>query len=411
MGTHPRPLDGVKVLDLSRILAAPFCTQMLGDMGADVIKVERPIKGDDSRMYGPAFLNGPTPEDAPQSAFYLSINRNKRSITIDISKAEGQDLVRNLAKDADVVLENYRVGTLARYGLDYAALSEINPRLVYCSVTAYGQTGPYKGRPGYDGIFQAAGGLMSVTGLPDDQPGGGPMKVGPSIADVIAGYNATIAVLGALRHRDHVSGRGQYIDIALLDSIVAAASHYTMEYLVSGKPPVRKGTEGNGGMPSGVFRTRDRPIMLAVGTNEHYERFCAIIGRPDLATHPDYATVTGRSDNRRALVRSLDETLTQLSGADLVDRFDEAGVPCCFVNNYEEVFADVQSIHRGLAVSSPHPYAADLRHVANPIRFSDTPLEMYASPPFLGQDTDEILSSELGLSPERIAALHERGVI
>jgi crotonobetainyl-CoA:carnitine CoA-transferase CaiB-like acyl-CoA transferase len=182
---------------------------MLGDMGADVIKVERPIKGDDSRMYGPAFLKGPTPEDAPQSAFYLSTNRNKRSITIDISKEEGQDLVRDLAKDADIVLENYRVGTLSRYRLDYAALSEINPRIVYCSVTAYGQTGPYKGRPGYDGIFQAAGGLMSVTGLPDDQPGGGPMKVGPSIADVITGYNATIAVLSALRHRDQVSGRGQ----------------------------------------------------------------------------------------------------------------------------------------------------------------------------------------------------------
>jgi crotonobetainyl-CoA:carnitine CoA-transferase CaiB-like acyl-CoA transferase len=411
MGTHPRPLDGVKVLDLSRVLAAPFCSQILGDMGANIIKVERPHKGDDSRMYGPAFLEGPTPEDPPQSAFYLSANRNKRSITIDISKQEGQELVRDLAKGADIVLENFRVGTLARYRLDYASLSAINSRLVYCSITAYGQTGPCKSRPGYDGIFQAAGGLMSVTGLPDDQPGGGPMKVGPSIADIIAGYNATIALLGALRHRDHVSGHGQYIDIALFDSIVAAASHYTMEYLVSGKPPVRKGTEGNGGMPSGVFRTKDRPIMLAVGTNEQYQVFCAIIGRPDLATHPDYITVTGRSNNRRPLVRSLDETLTHLSSADLVEQFDKAGVPCSYVNNYHEVFASAQAIHRGLAVNSPHPYTADLRHVANPIRYSETPLDVYASPPFLGQNTDEILTSELGWSAEKIAALRQRGII
>lgn len=411
MANPPRPLDGLKILDLSRILAAPFCTQMLGDLGAEVIKVERPRQGDDSRVFGPAFLEDPEGKGAPQSAFYLSTNRNKKSVTIDLSTEAGQQIVRDLAASSDVVIENYRVGTLTRYGLDYDALSKINPRLVYCSITAYGQSGPYKQRPGYDGIFQAAGGLMSVTGIPDGMPGAGPMKVGPSIVDVMTGYNAAIAILAALRHRDQVSGKGQYIDLALLDTAVAAASHYTMEYLVSGKPPVRKGTEGNGGMPSGVFRTKDRDIMLAVGTNEHYHRFCQILERPDLATHPDYATVAGRSDNRNSLRALLTEIIGNWSGEELIEKMDEAGVPGCFVNNYQQVFDDVQSRHRGLAVPSPHPYDKGLHHVANPIRYSDTPLTEYKSPPLLGQDTDAVLADELGYDENRIAALREAGVI
>lgn len=411
MNSSIRPLDGVQVLDLSRILAAPFAAQMLGDLGATVIKVERPGKGDDSRSYGPAFLRDPAGKGPHQSAFYLSTNRNKRSITVDLSKPQGQRIVRALAERADVVLENYRVGTLARYGLDYASLAEINPRLVYCSVTAFGQTGPYKGRPGYDGIFQAAGGLMSVTGHPDGHPGAGPMKVGPSIVDVMTGQNAAVAILAALRHRDQVSGRGQHIDVALLDTVVAAASHYTMEYLVSGRPPIRKGTEGNGGMPAGVFDCRDRPIMLAVGTDDQYRRFCEVLARPDLSAEPDYATVVGRSDNRRPLVALLATILADWNASELVERLDAAGVPCSLVNDYRQVFDDPQSVHRGLAVTVPHPYAPELRQVASPIRYSDTPLDTYSSPPLLGENTDEVLRDTLALPAEEIARLRADGVI
>ena len=411
MSQAPRPLDGLQVLDLSRILAAPFAAQMLGDLGADVIKVERPGAGDDSRSYGPAFLNDPTGAGPRQSAFYLSTNRNKRSITIDLSKPAGQALVRKLAEQSDVLLENYRVGTLKKYGLDYDTLAALNPRLVYCSVTAYGQSGPYKARPGYDGIFQAAGGLMSVTGHPDGHPGEGPMKVGPSIVDVMTGYNATIGILAALRHRDHVSGRGQYIDLALLDTVVAAASHYTQEYLVSGRPPVRKGTEGNGGMPAGVFDCRGRAIMLAVGNDEQFRRFCEVIGRAELASDPAYDSVVGRSDNRRPLVTLLQTILADWDAAALIERLEAVGVPCSMVNDFQQVFDDPQSLHRGIAVTTPHPYAQEQRYVANPIRYSDTPLTVYDTPPLLGQDTEAVLADTLALSPDEIAQLRADGVV
>ena len=407
----PRPLDGVQVLDLSRILAAPFAAQMLGDLGADVIKVERPGNGDDSRSYGPSFLDDPDGKGPRQSAFYLSTNRNKRSITIDLAKPAGQALVRRLAERSDVLLENYRVDTLKRYGLDYQSLAAINPRLVYCSVTAFGQTGPYRARPGYDGIFQAAGGLMSVTGHPDGHPGAGPMKVGPSIVDVMTGYNAAIGILAALRYRDQVSGKGQYIDVALFDTVVAAASHYTMDYLVSGRPPIRKGTEGNGGMPAGVFECRGRAIMLAVGNDEQYRRFCDVLGRPDLAIDPAYDSVVGRSDNRRPLVTLLHELLANWDAVELIEKLEAAGVPCSLVNDFQQVFDDAQSRHRGLAVTTAHPYAPTQRHVANPIRYSDTPLTVYDSPPMLGQDTDSVLGDTLGLSPEEIARLRGAGIV
>jgi crotonobetainyl-CoA:carnitine CoA-transferase CaiB-like acyl-CoA transferase len=411
MTSTAKPLAGVKVLDLSRILAAPFATQMLGDMGADVIKVERPGKGDDARHYGPAFLRDPAGTGAPQGAMFLSANRNKRSITIDISKPRGQELVRRLTEGRDILFENYKVGDLARYGLDYPALAELNPRLIYCSITGFGQTGPYRFRPGYDGIFQAAGGLMSVTGVPDGQPGAGPMKVGPSIVDVMTGYNAAIAVLAALHHRDHASGRGQYIDLALLDVAVAAASHYTMEYLVTGVPPVRKGAEGNGGMPSGVFNCADRPIYLAVGNDEQYRRLCEVLERPDLLSDPRYVDVVARSDNRRPLVDALNASFSAWQASDVMDRLDSASVPACYVNDYAQVFDDPQAQARGLAAAAPHPYAPDLRTIANPIRYSETPLDVYRSPPMLGQDTDAVLSEELGLSADEIGELRASALI
>jgi crotonobetainyl-CoA:carnitine CoA-transferase CaiB-like acyl-CoA transferase len=411
MSDSPKPLAGVKVLDLSRILAAPFATQMLGDLGADVIKVERPGSGDDARRYGPAFLKDPNGGGPPQGAMFLSANRNKRSITIDISKPRGQELVRGLATRSDLLFENYKADTLARYGLDYPSLALVNPRLIYCSITGFGQTGPYRSRPGYDGIFQAAGGLMSVTGLPDGQPGAGPMKVGPSIVDVMTGYNAVIAALAALHHRDQASGKGQHIDLALFDVAVAAASHYPMEYLVSGAPPIRKGAEGNGGMPSGVFSCADGVIYLAVGNDEQYMRLCGALGRSDLASDPRYGSVVARSDNRRPLVDALNTTFSEWMKGEIIAKLEAVSVPACYVNDYAEVFADPQAQHRGLSVPVPHPYAPGLRHIANPIRYSETPLDDYRSPPLLGEHTDRVLAAELGLNKTSLDDLRKTGVI
>jgi crotonobetainyl-CoA:carnitine CoA-transferase CaiB-like acyl-CoA transferase len=405
------PLDGLQVLDLSRVLAGPFSAQMLGDLGAKVIKVERPRQGDEARRYGPAYLYPTDGKGLMQSAMYLAANRNKRSIAIDLSSPDGQDLVRRLVAKTDILIENYRVDTLAKYGLDYASLSVVNPKLVYCSITAYGQTGPYRKRPGYDGIFQAAGGLMSVTGVPDGQPGAGPMKTGPSIVDVIAGYNAVIGILAAIQHRDKVSCRGQHIDIALLDSVVAAATHYPQEYLISGKSPVRKGTEGNGGAPSGVFNCIGRPIYLAVGNDDQYRRFCAALGRDDLAEDPRFATIPVRSDNRRALGDEIEAEISKWDACELLAKLEKAKVPACFVNDYEQVFADPQSIHRGLTMTQSHPYAPDLKLIANPIRYSETPLGPYSAPPLLGEHSDEILAEQLDLDVDEIAGLRNRGVI
>lgn len=405
------PLEGVRVLDLSRILAAPFATQMMGDMGARVIKVERPDVGDDARNYGPGFLQDPEGSGRAQSSFYMCANRNKESITVDLASPRGQDIVRRLAAQSDVVIENYRVGTLERYGLDFSSLAQVNPGIIYCSITAYGQSGPYKDRPGYDAIFQAAGGLMSVTGHPDGVPGAGPMKVGPSIVDVMTGYNAVAAILAALRHRDMVSGKGQHIDLALLDVAVASASHYPMQYLVTGSSPIRKGTQGNGGMPCGVFYCADNPVMLAVGNDRQFRKFCAVLGKPDMAADDRFATVVARSDHRVELVALLEPMFATWDATELVRQLNDQGVPICMVNDYEMVFKDEQSVHRGLAASAPHPYDPALEVIASPIRFSDTPITSYRAPPLLGEHTDHILSEDLGLSPVEIQSLREESVI
>lgn len=407
------PLSNVRVLDMSRILAGPWAAQMLADLGAEVIKIERPGKGDDSRQFGPPFLQDAQGQDTRESSFYISTNRNKKSITCDIAKPEGQALIRQLVGKCDVLLENYKVGDLKRYGLDYASLREVNPRLIYCSLTGFGQTGPYAPRPGYDSIFQAMGGLMSITGLPDEAPGGGPMKTGPSLADILAGQYAAYAIQAALYARDVNGAPGQHIDIALLDALIASTSHYASQYLVSGDIPVRRGTEGNGGMPSRMFRCVDGDIMIVAGNNEQYARFCEVLGHPELALDARFAEIPLRVVNRRALGEVFEPLVATWTVLDLLRALDEAGVPAGPINNLEQVFADPHVQERGMCVESPHASSADgkVRMVANPVKFSATPIVDYKAPPTQGEHTDRILGEWLGLDETEIQALREKRVI
>ena len=407
------PLSNIRVLDMSRILAGPWAAQMLADLGAEVIKIERPGKGDDSRQFGPPFLQDGTGRNTRESSFYISTNRNKKSMTCDIATVQGQALIRDLVAHCDVLLENYKVGDLKRYGLDYASLSEVNPRLIYCSLTGFGQTGPYSPRPGYDSIFQAMGGLMSITGLPDDVPGGGPMKTGPSLADILAGQYATYAIQAALYARDVHGAPGQHIDVALLDALIASTSHYASQYLVSGEVPVRRGTEGNGGMPSRMFQCADGDIMIVAGNNEQYARFCAVLGHPELATDARFAEIPLRVTHRRALGEVFEPLVAAWQVADLLSALDDAGVPAGPINNLEQVFADAHVKARGMCVESPHPLAADgkVKMVANPVKFSATPIVNYKAPPMQGQHTEQVLSELLGLDAGAIQALRNKGAI
>ncbi|RKT14214.1 crotonobetainyl-CoA:carnitine CoA-transferase CaiB-like acyl-CoA transferase [Paraburkholderia sp. RAU2J] len=408
-------LSGIRVLDLSRILAGPWGAQMLADLGADVIKVERPGKGDDSRQFGPPFLKDRDGNDTRESTFFISANRGKKSITCDIATPEGQALIRSLAAKCDVLLENYKVGDLKRYGLDYESLKPVNPRLVYCSITGFGQTGPYSPRPGYDSIFQAMGGLMSITGNGDDVPGGGPMKTGPSLADIICGQYAASAIVAALYRRDAggaPSGEGQYIDLSLLDSMIAATSHYASQYLVSGEIPIRRGTEGNGGMPSRMFRCADRDIMIVAGNNEQYARLCQVLGRPELATDARFGEIALRVRNRRALGEVFEPLIAQWQSDELLVALDAAGVPAGPINNLQQVFADPHVQARGMCVEATHPLSDDaVRMVANPVKMSGTPIDSYTAPPTLGQHTDSVLSELLEMSPADIGTLRERKII
>ena len=407
------PLGNIRVLDLSRILAGPWAAQMLADLGAEVIKVERPGKGDDSRQFGPPFLKDAEGRNTRESSFYISANRNKKSITCDISKPEGQALIRDLVSRCDVLLENYKVGDLKRYGLDYASLREVNPRLIYCSLTGFGHSGPYAPRPGYDSIFQAMGGLMSVTGLPDDVAGGGPMKTGPSLADILAGQYAAYAIQAALYARDINGAPGQHIDVALLDALIASTSHYASQYLVSGEVPVRRGTEGNGGMPSRMFRCADGDIMMVAGNNEQYARFCAVLGHPELATDPRFAEISLRVVNRRALGEAFEPLVATWTVRDLLAALDEAGVPAGPINDLAQVFADPHVQARGMCVESHHPLAAGgkVRMVASPVKFSETPITEYRAPPVQGEHTDSVLGELLGMDTTAIQALREKGAI
>lgn len=407
----PGALSHLRVLDLSRVLAGPWCTQNLADMGAEVIKVERPGVGDDTRGWGPPWVAGGERDGATtDSTYYAAANRGKKSVTIDISKPAGQALVRSLARESDVVIENYKVGDLKRYGLDYPSLSAINPGLVYCSITGYGQDGPSAHKPGYDFVFQAIGGLMSITGENDALPGGGPQKTGIAIADVMTGMYATIAILSALQHRT-VSGRGQYIDMALLDCIVALGGNQVTGYLASGKVPHRYGNAHASLVPYQVFAVQDGEIVVAVGNDKQWQQYCAAIERPDLAADPQWNRVTGRITGRETLIPELARTMLERPADEWIERLEARGVPCGRINDYRQVFEDPQVRHRGLRVDIPRADGGSVSTIASPLRLQGTPPTYDRAPPSLGDATDAVLRDLLGCSPDDLAGLRRDGVI
>ena len=403
-------LSHVRVLDLSRIFAGPWAGQLLADFGADVIKVEHPRGGDDVRRLGVPHQDAQG-RDTGETSSYLAANRGKRSICIDISKPAGQALVRRLTETSDVLIENFKTGNLARYGLDYAALRAINPRLVYCSITGFGQSGPYCELPGYDPIFQAMSGLMSITGVPDGAPGAGPNLVGYSVSDITAGYYATIAILAALSHRDQVSGAGQHIDLALLDAQVHAVSHIAMIYLSSGKMPVRAGAASQSTCPWQVFDCADMPLMLAVGNDQQFARLCEAMVLTELAEDARFNTNRKRMEHKSVLIPMLAERFKTRSAREWMDAFNAVGVASGPINDFGQVFADRQVQHRQMLREMPHPVAGTVPFVANPVRFSETPIEYGRWPPLLGEHTGEVLRELLELGNDEIDALRRDKVI
>jgi crotonobetainyl-CoA:carnitine CoA-transferase CaiB-like acyl-CoA transferase len=402
-------LDGVRVLDLSRVLAGPWCTQTLADLGADVIKIERPGRGDDTRAWGPPHLRGRDGQPSSEAAYYLGTNRNKRSLAVDIAHPEGQALVRRLLKECDVLVENFKVGDLARYGLDAPSLLAAQPRLVYCSITGFGQTGPYRDRAGYDYVVQGLGGLMSVTGERDDLPGGGPQKVGVAVADLFTGMYAAVAILAALRHRD-ATGEGQHIDMALLDTQVAMLANLGANYLATGQAPQRAGNAHQNIVPYQVFEAADGHLILAVGNDSQFAKFCAVAGNPQVAQDPRFATNAARVRHRRELVGLISQWLRQRPKAHWLAQLEALGVPAGGINRLDEVFADPQVQHRGMAEAMAHPLSDDLRLVASPMKLSRTPPRTRRAPPLLGQHSDELLR-EAGCSQADIRRLRAQGVI
>jgi len=402
-------LSGLRVLDLSRILAGPWATQLLADLGADVIKIERPVEGDDTRAWGPPFVVGAHNEDL-FSAYFLSANRGKKSVAIDISTARGQELTRALAARCDVLMENYKVGDLARYGLGYEDIRRINPGIVYCSVTGFGQDGPYAARPGYDFIFQGMGGLMSITGERDDRPGGGPQKVGIAVTDVMTGMYAALAVTAALNHRQ-IYGAGQHIDMALLDSIVAFSANQILNFWVSDRVPRRWGNAHVNIAPYEVFATADGYIILAVGNDSQFASFCRVAGRAELSADPRFQTNPARVANRDGLVATVGALIRGRSSADWIAALESANVPCGPINDLRQVFEDPQVRHRGMRVDMPHPLSGSVPGVASPMRFSETPVRYDRPPPLLAQHTDAVLQELLGMTPAEVGALRESGVV
>ncbi|MCC7081451.1 MAG: CoA transferase [Burkholderiales bacterium] len=403
-------LSHIRVLDLSRILAGPWCTQNLADLGADVIKVERPGSGDDTRSWGPPWVRDGSGNDTRISAYFASANRNKRSVTLNVATAEGQAIVRALARHCDVVIENYKRGDLRRYGLDYAAMREVNPALVYCSITGFGQDGPYADKPGYDFIFQGMGGIMSLTGERDDLPGGGPQKVGIALSDIMTGMYATIAILSALQYRS-VSGRGQHIDMALLDCTVAVGSNQALSYLLTGDIPKRWGNAHAAVVPYQAFPTSDGHIILTVGNDTQWRRLCEQIGRLDLADDARFATTSARIVHRDALVPQIAQELRARSCAEWISRFEAAGVPYGPINDFKQVFDDPQVLHRNLRVDIARADGGMVPTLASPLRLQDTPPAYHRPPPALGEHTEEILGGLLGTSSQQIEQLRARGVI
>ena len=403
------PLSHLRVLDLSRILAAPWAGQILADLGAVVTKVERPGVGDDTRSWGPPFLKDAEGNDTKEAGYYLAVNRGKRSITVSLDTAEGQQIVRDLALQSDIVLENYKAGTLARYGLDEASLRKLNPRLIYCSVTGFGQTGPRRDQPAYDFLIQAMGGLMSVTGERDGQPGGGPQKVGVPIVDLMTGMYTAVAVLAAVARRDQ-SGVGDSIDIAMLDVQVATLANQAMNYLVSGKTPQRNGNAHPNIQPQDVYACSDGDAILVVGNDGQFGKLCAVLGHAEWAQDERFATNAQRVRNIAILSAMLRHEFAQRTRADLIAALDGAGVPCGAINSVPEVFEDPQVKARGMLKYVPHPSGVQVPQVSSPMRFAQTPLQDLAAPPLLGQHSRQVLE-ELGYSAERIDALLAGGVV
>ncbi|MCX7140421.1 MAG: CaiB/BaiF CoA-transferase family protein [Proteobacteria bacterium] len=404
------PLSHIRVLDLSRVLAGPWAGQNLADLGAEVIKVERPTFGDDSRTYGPPWVKDKDGRDTKDSAYFTSANRGKKSITLNISKPEGQKLVRELARTSDVLIENYKFGDLARYGLAYDDLKQINPRLIYCSVTGFGQTGPYREHPGYDFMIQGMGGMMSVTGEPDGAPGGGPQRTGVPVADIITGMYASIAICAAIAHRAE-TGIGQHLDLALLDSQIALLAYQNTNYFATGNPPKRIGNLHPNIVPYQPFKTADGDVILACGNDNLYRKFCEAAACMDLAEDPRFAGNGKRVENRAELTRLLQAVFAKRSTREWVEILEAAGIPNGPINDVAQVFEEPQVKARGIRVELDHPVAGKLPTVASPMRFSATPVEHKLAPPVLGQHTEEILRGRLNLDDAAIAKLRAEGTV
>jgi len=404
------PLAHLKVLDLSRILAGPWASQVFADFGAEVIKIERPGRGDDTRHWGPPYLKDAQGADTDDAAYYLSANRGKKSVTVDITTEAGQRLIRELAGHCDILLENYKVGGLKKYGLDYESIKAINPGIIYCAITGFGQTGPYKNRAGYDAMIQGMGGLMSITGVPEGEPGAGPQKVGVAVADLMTGMYAVSAVLAAVIHRQQ-TGVGQYIDLALLDTQVAWLANQAQNYLTSGVSPGRQGTGHPNIVPYQAVASRDGYFMLAVGNDEQFKRFCDIAGLTELAENPAYATNSARVLAREQLVPLIEEATRKQDAAWWLEKLSDAHVPCGPINTLEEVFADPQVQARSMVLEQSHPLAGRVKTVRNPVIFSESQLEYEQGPPVLGEHTERVLREWLGKSDAEIALLRQGGTV
>jgi crotonobetainyl-CoA:carnitine CoA-transferase CaiB-like acyl-CoA transferase len=405
----PGALSRIRVLDLSRVLAGPWATQTLGDLGAEVIKVERPGTGDDTRLWGPPYLKDREGQDTRDAAYYLCANRNKKSVAIDFTKPEGQRLVRDLARSCDVLVENFKVGGLQQYGLDYESLRAINPRLVYCSITGFGQTGPYAHRAGYDFLMQGMGGLMSITGRPEGEEGAGPMKVGVALTDILTGLYASTAILAALQAREQ-TGEGQWIDLGLLDVQVACLANQSMNHLY-GAAPRRMGNAHPNTVPYQDFPTADGYMILAMGNDGQFAAFCKAVGKPEWAQDERFKANAGRVQHRATLIPLMRQVTVMRPTKEWIALFEQVGVPCGPINTIADVFADPQVQARGDRITMTHPVAGEIPLVASPIRMSDTPVQYRAAPPVLGQDTRAVLSEWLGLRDDTIAAMIDKGIL
>lgn len=409
--SSPKPgaLSGLVVLDLSRILAGPTCTQILGDLGAEVIKIERPGRGDDTRGWGPPFLKNQTGEETAESGYYLSSNRNKSSVAIDLASTEGQALIRSIAEKADILVENFKVGDLKRRGLDFDSLKAINPGLIYCSISGFGQTGPYAHRAGYDFLIQGMGGIMSLSGFPDDE-GGTETKTGVGIADVMCGMYATVSILAALNHR-HETGKGQHLDISLLDAQVSWLINQGVGYLVSGEVPGRLGNGHPTIVPYETFPASDQSFILAVGNDSQFQKFCDVADAPDLSADPRFEKNADRVRNRKELVPIIRRLTIEKPAAEWISLLEQAGVPCGPVNDLGQVFSDPQVLERGMKITLPHPESGTVDLIGSPINMSKTPVAYKKAPPVLGADTGAVLKDVLGLSQHEIDRLADAGVI